>query len=98
MFRKILLFVFCLIFFAEPSAIPVKPDIRIYQEVVLSINLPDWASSCDEIPVYSNSLDEPIRYLEQGEKVRIRYGSKDNNYANIGIGEWVKTTDLCEIE
>ena len=94
---KIFAFLFCFLFFAE-SSIPLKPDIRVYQEIVFSINLPDWAISCDEIPVYSNSFDEPIYYLDQGKKVRIRYGSKNNNYANIGIGEWVKTTDLCEVE
>lgn len=95
---KFLVFIFCLIAFVTPSQELASSVIVIENEVVYSIALPDWAYSCDEILVYSKpDLNSKIvKYLPANSKIRIRYGSKDNNFANIGIMEWVKTTNLCE--
>jgi len=101
-YKNVLLFI--MLIFIFPIEIgnikkePIHPSIRIEQESVFSISLPDWATTCDITPVYSKPDGKtPIYYIDGMEPVRIRYGSKDNNYAAIGVSEWVKTTDLCSV-
>lgn len=98
--KTIVLIIICLIAFVTPigEREPVSAEISVVGDVIFGISLPDWAVTCSEAPVYSypDGSAEIIGTLPGGELVRIREGSKNNEFAMIAIGEWVKTVDLCK--
>lgn len=82
--------------FITPNNHPLSANINIENNAIMSVRLPDWAYTCNETAVYNRPGGDVLRSIDKGERLRIRYGSKDNNYAAIGIAEWVKTSELCK--